>query len=458
METAGARGAALARVWQALGRGAVGLVAGGSLPMAVRAPSALPMPELAGLLPGIGFGILIPVTVGLSWALDRDLFAEIAEGTFVWRDKTPAELAEGQERRKRLFRDSHVPWIVSDLGVLLQAYDDIQDVVAFARWNKRLLVGSELKKCIGRCVGAGQRSAVDCFMRCSCPFSAGGKRLAQDAVNGWGESGLLHQGFFDKLAGFKGPFMYALLAGQVSYSLFGVGIRLGPIMGAAMELAFRGLAAVGLPFGPEHNKYNQLKRARVLQQADRIFGSLSEMPPGERTRALIALREAYAGVRDLSSPPWTPGQTGVISQGVNDALSALGRGDVGYFTSKDGFIDDAFNVMKQAYEMGASLPGNLASYLGGDILGDTMQHLGAVAQGADWAPGDDLTKLQKAMFRFQHASQCPGGHCPGVTEEGLYVQEWAEGRKRRGHRPERFPPLANRLAGGSFSAGALPGL
>jgi hypothetical protein len=426
--------------------------------MAVGGSNAVGPPSIAPLIPGVGFGILIPVTLVAAWAFDEDLFAEIVEGTFQWREKTPEEEAVALARRKRIMRESHVPWIVSDLGVLLQAYDDVQDVFAFARWNKRLLLNSELKRCIRRCIKGGYRKPLDCFMRCSCPYGPGGKRWMRDAMRGWDRPSGLMEGWFDRILGLKGPFMYALLAGQVSHSLFGVGIRLGPIMGAAMELAFRGLDAVGLPFGPEHNKFNQLKRARVLQQADKIFGSLSELPPGERARALIALREAYSGARRQTETIWTPDQTKPISDGVSRALKKLGRGDVPYFTSKDGFIDDAYGVMKQAYEMGASMPGNTLSYLAGDVMGDIANEFGATARGEDVVPAGDLSHLQKAMSRFQHARQCPGGHCPGVTEEGLYVQEWAEGRKGRGHDPAKFPPLANALAGDSFSAGALPGL
>jgi len=420
--------------------------------------NAVTEPVVAGLIPGIGVGILIPVTVGLSWALDADLWNEIKEGTFVWGERTPEQEAEAAARRKRLFENSHVPWIVSDLGTLLQAYDDVQDVFAFARWNKRLLLNSELKKCVGRCVRKGGRSALDCFMRCSCPYGPAGKRMLKDGARGWDVASPAMEGWADRVLGLKGPMMWALLAGQVSYSLFGVGIRLGPVMGAAMELFFRGLDAVGLPFGPEHNKYHQLKRARVLQQADRIFGSMGELPPGERMRALVALRDAYSGARRQTETIWTPDMTKPLSEGIGNALDAIGRGDVGYFLSADGFIDDAFNVGKTAFEMGASLPGNLASYLGGDIMGEIADEFGATAKGEDRLPEGDLSALQRGMARLQHARQCPGGHCPGVTEEGLYVEEWAEGRKANGHDAGKFPPIINALFGDAFSAGALPGL
>jgi len=341
-----------------------------------------------------------------KWSPGRvvgDLWREVADGTIVWGDPTPAQVAARRERRARLFEESRVPWIVQDIGGLLGFYDDIQDIVSFTRWNKRIFSPKRIAQCMRR-QGKKGRSGAAAVLACFCPVGRKGKRdaakVADKAVKQVGPGLTAALG---KLFPFLNPLMYPLLALQVSATLFGVGISLGPAVGAALEGFFRGLDAVGLPFGPEHNKYHQLKRARVLQGCPKLVGSWPHTDWEDRLTSLLGMQFAWRDTDILPEVVLQPEDYPRIEE----------------------LVTDPFDTFKSVAGMGLSLLPNAASYLVDDffepIVGDVARLLGGEATQAYYDPAP----WTKAALAFIEKGKCPAHTaCTSSVEDAITVAEW----------------------------------
>ena len=358
---------------------------------------------------------------GVLWKLIR-------EDTIVWGSPTQAEKDRKYELRKQIFQDSAVPWILSDLTAVLGFYDDLQDIVSFAVWNKRIFlpgaealergqdawdVGRRVKNLPGRfrrCMQgqvASGRSGVAALTRCMCPLPRGEGKRHMKRMGPWdlfllGPLATLLLRFFPPFA----PVMWALLAGQVAGSLLGYGIKLGPIMGAAMELFYRGLAAVGLPFGREHNKWYQLKIARTLQNAEKGWGSARYADWEDRYLVMkgtqLALRDAEY-IPAIVIPPQE-------------------------YPTFDKMIDDPFGVFGMAAKLVGSLVPNLLAYTANDLIGPMISDIGRLFTGKKGEPEFWLNPALHAGLRVAHYHDCPSGDlCQRAIEDALAMEEWAEG-------------------------------
>jgi hypothetical protein len=355
-----------------------------------------------------------------------DLWSEFATGTLVWRDLTAAEKATRAERRRRLFENSRVPWIVSDVGGLVQAYDDVQDIVSFTRWNKQLFTPKGLSACLRRQSLRGRTGAAALFA-CFCPAGTPGKReLGQVAER---VNSRVGEGFVPLMArlfpGLAGP-IWLLMAGQVSLTLFGVGISLGPTIGAGLELFFRGLEAVGLPFGPEHNKYHQLKRARAIKNGPKLCGSLLEVDWQDRLMALTGLKFALRDSHVVPEIVIHPGDYPDVGQLLSDPLGVFG------------------NLAALA---GSLLP-NAAAYMVNDLVQPMVEDLSRFFGGNPLDLGTNPSPSVLAAMKFIEKGRCPVGNaCAGSIEDALAAYEWGAAHFLQANRLDLAVELAAEWVG-----------
>lgn len=354
------------------------------------------------------------------------LWEQVADGTVVWREPTAAEKRYRRERRETLMRESRIPWIVSDIGSLAQFYDDAQDVVAFTRWNRRLFSKREIQACLRSRAAEGRRGAARLF-GCLCPLPRGtrkrlfGQHTSKTLPKGWALIPALAR-MFPGLA----PVWWVLLAGQVSYSLFGVGLKLGGIMGSFMELVFRGFEEFGLPFGPEHNKYHQLKHARVLQNAYKGCGAFPAVDWEDRLTAFFGL---HFSIRD------TPLIPQIVVQPED-------------YPSWDKFFDDPFNTTGSLVGLVGSLLPNAASYMVHDFVEPMLGKLGSLITGVPISPPIDAPDYVKAGHFLLDRGVCTQRTaCMSAIEDILSLWEWGQAKSLTRDRFEKFRLIADELIG-----------
>jgi hypothetical protein len=391
-----------------------------------------------------------PVQYGW-WDELGDLWSEIAPagvfggiGVLQWRQPTAEEEAAGRERRMRIFANSRVPWIVSDYVGLAQFYDDAQDVVSFARWNKRAFFPKDLKQCLALKTAAGA-SPVRAYFGCVCPgLKSHGKKAGESMFFGWNALGGALAGLAGKLLPGLGGWAYLALAGQVSYNLFGVGLKLGPVMGAGMELFFRGLDAIGLPFGPEHNKYHQLRAARLLERAERGWNAGFHLGAGDLLLATAAIREAYGlgqvVVPRVFSAKDYPSWSDLYGRLGDDLMN----GDFKDALDPFAFAADVYGTFPKLWDVASSMPRNALAYAMNDLLGGMMSSATDGLLGERVPGSGELTPEQRAMMAQAHVGRCPNGsECGDTAENQLLFAEWAASQNAhdRWERRKRKAPL-----------------
>lgn len=335
--------------------------------------------------------------------LTGELFKAILEETLVWGDVPEDLKARRKARREAILRDSAVPWILSDLVAILQFYDDVQDIVAFSMWNKKLFSPKGLAECMKRQALQGRRGYA-ALAACMCPLPRRHrKRMAKKlSVGQMALMGPLAYFLFRMFPGIA-PIMYLLLAGQVSATLFGYGIALGPLLGASMELFFRGAAEVGLPFGPEHNKYWQLKRARALREAERGFGAARYLDWEDRLLAMLGIKFV---LRDTEKLPEF-----VIPPGAYPDLGDVIRGDFGAIPTLVGLF--------------AAMAPNVAAYMYNDFLPPMIEDLGHLASGNYTAWREDMNEDIKAALRILERGEClENGTCTERAMDEIALEQW----------------------------------
>lgn len=346
------------------------------------------------------FGLPFGEQLGLLWE-------EVKEGTFIWRDPSPSEKAEAKQRRRILFEQSAVPWVLNDLGNLLGFYDDVQDVVSFTRWNKKLFSPKGMAKCMKRQSLRGTKGAAAAWA-CFCMAGArAGKRRYSGAAKAfqWRLGVPLALGL--RLFPAAAPIMWGLLAGQVLYSLTGVGIRLGAIVGASLETTFRSLEELGFPFGRDHNKANQIRRARMLRRAWKGVGASQYLGPEDRLTAMMGLRLGLDWIQ--------PAPTIVL--GPDD------------FPKAEELFSDPFGTIKTFASAAAAMLPNVAAYFMNDILDPLTRDLSKLTGGTGDQPEGRPGPEARATMKLIERRKCPRqGACPGPQEDAIRYIAWASAR------------------------------
>jgi hypothetical protein len=354
-----------------------------------------------------------------------DLWDEVRDGTFVWHAPSPEEKKVQKARRQRLLEGSSVPWILQDLAGILQFYDDAQDIMAFTRWNKQLLSPARLRACVAKQAKQGITGAA-AITKCFCALGGGGHKKDAAAAS---SPSILSAGLPAALA-FRflpkfGPLTWLMLAGQVSLTLFGVGVKLGPLIGASIELTFRGLESLGLPFGPEHNKYNELLSARLLEKAEKGIGASGYMGSGDRLAALYATRFAYGTASGIMPHIVLPQDVPNFGDFLHEEFDNIRNLFAGDGQAAGEIVRDAWDCLKSLGSLAANTAGNVLPYLMNDvvapILGDqAVLHGGSLASGIN-----GLSPEQKAALHLQHARRCPvEGACSEAVEDGIKMAAW----------------------------------
>lgn len=329
------------------------------------------------------------------------LWQEIKAGFLVYREPTYEESIARRENRAVLLRDSHVPWIVSDLGSVLQFFDDAQDILALATWNKALIIDPVLLAVAGNRNVRRVEALADAYSEV-CPsgrpskrnllsmFSQDFKRIPKGGADLAGWLGTLREGS-----------MWALLAGQVSKTLTGVGIVLGGIVGAAMEAYFRSPA--GILFNAQRglNKNHQLTRARALMNVERGWGAMPFLTQDDRTTGFVGTWFATQG---LVTPP----------EYVIDPRD---------YPQLDHVLSDPYGTWKNLGRVVGTLPSNAWRYLMHDVLGQIDNKVGDYVRSGAGAFRPDYDPILKAALDAMHDSTCPKlGACTKQVKRFLQLR------------------------------------
>jgi len=324
-------------------------------------------------------------------------------------------------RRQNAFKNSYIPWVVTDATALLTGLDDIDDMAKTAHFLKRYVL-SPLATGLDKILPDSplrndhnlQRWRRSCYRR---PGKRERKRvfvaIAQPVALPRAGGGLL-------AALFPAWRFAALLAQalQTTDGVFGVGLQLGPLIGQLQEGFFRGLAALGLPFSPEGNKYNQILASRVTARGNMTAAGWQPMHPEDRLSALTALVAAS-------------------DAGFNEKI---------VIPAED--YPDAFNMFAHPWQelgnfagLAASLPYNLGALaldqFGLPLFGNWSQTVGG--PGATGFPTPGMNNAQQQILRLLEQGVCPGQQCDAELLQIIAIL--AQGQFRVIPHPPVFTPV-----------------
>lgn len=301
-------------------------------------------------------------------------------------------------RRRRAYKNSAVPWIVTDYTTLMTAYDDVDDLLK----TKTLITDYALTpaaKAI-RALGKRRRPFLDKNLEawdstCGVPAPPRERKLKVPTFGGLNFLAQLGLGALAVL--FPSWRLASLLAQalQTTDSLFGVGIQLGPALGYVMEAAFRAAREIGGPIFDFDNKFEQLKAARTIANSNRALAAANHANGDDALTSLTGLYYAHP----------------------NDLAPLLVIDDDDYPSVADVFADP-WAIGKEAFDaarLAASLPYNLGAALSNSLLGEIMGDWSSALGG----PGDlGLGKLSPdnsaaALMKLAEMGICPGALCEG---------------------------------------------
>jgi hypothetical protein len=322
-------------------------------------------------------------------------------------DHLPQDEQDAIRLRRRLaYKNSAVPWIVTDYTSLMTAYDDVDDLMK----TKTLITDYALTPAARAAakLAKGRKPLKDEKLQgwregCDVPATPRERKLT---VPQFGGLNFLAGLGLDALALLFPSWRFAALllqALQTTDSLFGVGIQLGPALGFAMEGAFRGLKEIGGPIFDFTNKYEQLKAARVMGAGNK---SLAAAPHAHGDDALTSLTGFYYS-SDADIFP-----TLVIDQ--NDYPSVA---DV---------FHDPWQIGKEAFDaarLAASLPYNLGATLANNLLGDALAGMSKMlGGGGDSAfPGEAPDNETRALMKLAEQGICGSDLCEGDLAMDAYL-------------------------------------
>ena len=310
-------------------------------------------------------------------------------------------------RRRRNFKDSAVPWIVTDYTSLMTAYDDVDDLLKTKTLIKDYALTPTARAVARLAKGRNPfKSEPLEGWRAVCNAAApprqrklaipgyGGLNFL--ATLGLGALGVLFPGW--RLAAL------ALQALQTTDSLFGVGLQLGPILGFAMEAFFRGVEYVGGPIFDFDNKYEQLKAARVMRDGNKLLAAAPHAHPDDSFTALTGFY--YASDADI------------VPQLVIDQDDYPSVTDV--LTNPWSFGKEAFDAARLA----ASLPYNLGALAVNNLLGDALAGMSEMLGGSGLGGGEPNTTIDNetaALMKLAEAGICPTNQCEAELVAGTYL-------------------------------------
>ncbi len=314
-------------------------------------------------------------------------------------DSQPQDVQDAiRARRRKNFKGSSVPWIVTDTTSLLTAFDDVDDLMKTKKLGQDYLLTPAARA--ARNLRKGDKpwkdSVLDAWREgCDVPAPPREKKLAIPSLAGLNFVAQVLTGAF--CASLPLPRLACLLfqAAQTSDALFGIGMQLGPVLGFAMEAAFRGLEAVGGPIFHFDSKFEQLKAARILQKTPHHIAAAQYADPDD---ALTSLTGFYWAT-DHSTLP-----TIVIDQDDYPSVEAI--------------FDDPAVIGKEAFDaarLAASLPYNLGAAAVNQLLGDGLTNIAAIL-GLPENPYRGQNKpdnATRALMKIAENGICPAGQCEG---------------------------------------------
>lgn len=337
-------------------------------------------------------------------------------------DDLPQEQQDHIRARRRLaYRNSDVPWILTDYTTLLTAYDDVDDLLKTKTLIKDYALTPAARaatRLARKRPGFKDEKLEGWDEACGVPAPPRERKLVVPGFGGLNFLSALGLGALGLL--FPSWRLAALLlqALQTTDSLFGVGLQLGPILGYAMEKAFRGLKDIGGPLFDFENKYEQLKAARVMQNGNKALAAAPHAHPDDAFTSLTGFyyasdadiipqlvidQDDYPSVAQVFDNPWSP-----VAVGENLA--------------KEGF---------DAFRLALSLPYNLGALAVNNLLGDALAGMSKMLGG----PGADgmveFTPDNEAagLMRLAEAGICPASQCEGELAMDAYLLFNREGRR-----------------------------
>jgi hypothetical protein len=216
-------------------------------------------------------------------------------------DRLPKEQQDAiRARRLRAFKDSHVPWIITDFTTLAQALDDIDDMGKTAQFAKEYaLHPTRIPRGREDVTRALDPDGELLTMRQLCSGKAIPRERKIAFANVLKATGLASMLPPAIAALFPRWRFFALLlqALQTMDGFFGVGIQLGPIIGLAEETIYRGLDKLGAAFSPGDNKYNQILAAQITRRSAYLTAAHRALHPEDKLSMLSA--QYAASTRDF---------------------------------------------------------------------------------------------------------------------------------------------------------------
>jgi len=333
-------------------------------------------------------------------------WSRLKQDVFIWTpmdDRPQHEQDMIRTRRRDAFENSSIPWVVSDAVGLLTFLDDIDDLGKSAKFIKGFAFDP-----LRAISGGGRKGFRDWWRRDKDAFKklCGGDDFPRRRKKVFAKVARLDFLSFAALQALKTIFpswrfiALGLQFLQSTEMLFGVGVSLGPVMGAAIESAVRGLANLGAPFSPATNKYNQILAARVAQRLDKGLPAMAAMHPDDALSAAI-------GALAASNVPIIPPI--VIEPSEYPDFGDLLTGDA----EQLGNLGSAL----------AALPWNLGAFFINDFLAPMLRNWANLlgAAGADADLPLDWHESSGLLAELIESDTCAGPFCAAEVDIGLAI-------------------------------------
>lgn len=326
-------------------------------------------------------------------------------------------------RRLRAFKDSRIPWQITDLTSLLTAIDDVDDMGKSIKFLREYAVKPAIKltKPPSTLELIKAEDELDDFKR-ACALAASGhaRKRALLRANNWNWLAFLGEG----LLGILFPSWRFIALGlqflQTTDSLFGVGVQLGPLLGLLSETAFRGLEGLGLPFGPDHNKYNQILAARTTQRMGKLLAAHRQLHPEDRLTLLGAgLAASHPTILPpIVIPPEDYPDVGKAIRTPAEEAWRIATGDSSCFSC---VLTEPWQQLKNFAGLAASIPYNSVATVLNNFLGPTLANWSESVNGvpSDAQPTTTPDNLQRELLRLAELGICPGKQCNAEIYQDL---------------------------------------
>lgn len=299
-------------------------------------------------------------------------------------------------RRQLAFKNSDIPWIVSDYTALATALDDVDDLGKTGTLAKDYVAtpASQFAKTflgdrgiLKHSPQTGWKAVCDAKL----PKRARKQQLKNFSNYNW----LSTLGLGALAVLFPSWRIAALLlqAAQTADNFFGIGLQLGPLIGAVAEKAFRVAKDVGGPLFEFENKYEQIKAARITGKSRKLLAAAPEAHPDDTLTLLTGVWRASDGdylPTLIIKPDDYPSMSDIIT-GASPAEKEL--------------FDFARLALSLPYNLGATLANSLLKA----VLGNYSRAAGGPGDPA--LPKDIPDNEQRALLKLLENGICPAGQC-----------------------------------------------